>query len=73
MSLERDIDLIDDLRRMAAETPWVEFKRNYADPDMIGERCSALSNACRLEGQDGALFLGSLFVDNRTVGQANYL
>ena len=54
---DRDIDLINDLRALSAETPWVEFKRNNTDPQMIGERCSALSNACRLEGQDTAYML----------------
>jgi ATP-dependent DNA helicase RecG len=52
MSTSRDIELIDQLRTLPAETTWVEFKRNNADPKMIGQRCSALANAARLEGQD---------------------
>lgn len=50
----RDIDLIDELRRLPSESAWVEFKRNNSDPDGIGKRCSALSNAARFEGQDCA-------------------
>ena len=48
----RDSDLIDELRRLPAESAWVEFKRENSDPDRIGRRCSALSNAARFEGQD---------------------
>ncbi len=54
MSVSRDIALVDELRAMPAETPWVEFKGNNTDPDMIGKRCSALSNAARIEGHDFA-------------------
>lgn len=54
MNVSRDIALVDELRGMPAETPWVEFKGNNADPDMIGKRCSALSNAARIEGRDCA-------------------
>ena len=52
MSLERDIDLIDDLRAIAAETSWFEFKLNNDDQRRIGIGCSALSNAARLAGKD---------------------
>lgn len=48
----RDIALIDQLRAEPAETPWLEFKSNNTDPDMIGKRCSALANSARIEGQD---------------------
>ncbi len=57
MSLTRDISLVDELRALPAETPWVEFKGNNTDPDMIGKRCSALSNAARIEGRDFAYML----------------
>ena len=29
--------LVDELRKLPAETPWVEFKRNKAVPEEIGE------------------------------------
>lgn len=54
MSEARDIALIDELRALPAETSWVEFKANNTDPDVIGKRCSALSNAARIEGRDCA-------------------
>lgn len=52
MSPTRDIALIDQLRAEPAETPWLEFKSNNSDPEMIGKRCSALANSARIEGQD---------------------
>lgn len=53
----RAIALIDELRALPAETAWLEFKGNNTDPDMIGKRCSALSNSARLEGRDFAYML----------------
>jgi hypothetical protein len=50
----RDLALVDQLRDMPAETPWLEFKAGNIDPDGIGKRCSALSNAARVEGRDCA-------------------
>ncbi len=43
-----DTHQIDDLLHLSAETPWVEFKENNANPNMIGRLISALSNAARL-------------------------
>lgn len=57
MNEARDIALIDELRALPAETSWVEFKGNNTDPDVIGKRCSALSNAARIEGRDCAYML----------------
>lgn len=54
MTPPRDLALIDDLRARPAETAWFEFKASNGDPDMIGKRCAALSNAARIEGQDMA-------------------
>ncbi len=54
MNESRDIALIDELRALPAETQWLEFKGNNSDPEMIGKRCSALSNAARIEGRDCA-------------------
>ena len=50
----RDVALIDDLRALPAETSWVEFKHENTDPEGMGKRVSALSNAARVEGQDTA-------------------
>ncbi len=45
------IGLIEELRKLPHETEWVEFKHNNADPEMIGERLSALANTAALEGK----------------------
>lgn len=50
----RDVALIDDLRALPAETAWVEFKHENTDPNGMGKRVAALSNAARIEGQDTA-------------------
>jgi ATP-dependent DNA helicase RecG len=47
---QRLVDLVDDLLAQG-EVPWVEFKHNNTDADMIGVRVSAISNAARLSGQ----------------------
>ena len=52
--LPRDVALIDDLRALPAETSWVEFKHENTDPEGMGKRLSALSNAARIDGQDTA-------------------
>lgn len=48
MDNARHIALVDDLRKLEAEPPWVEFKENNFDPDRIGRTVSAISNAARL-------------------------
>ena len=52
MADARVLALIDDLRCLRAETTWVEFKENNADPNVIGKLISALSNSARIEGRD---------------------
>lgn len=54
MTTARDIALIDQLCAEPAETSWLEFKGNNADPEMIGKRCSALANSARIDGKDMA-------------------
>lgn len=63
----RDIALIDELRGLPAETSWVEFKGNNTDPEMIGKRCSALSNAARIEGKDFAYMVWGIEDGSHTV------
>lgn len=57
MTIQRTLALIEDLRSLPAETSWVEFKHNNVDPQMIGVRMSALSNAARLHDKDFAYIL----------------
>ncbi|HEX6370039.1 MAG TPA: ATP-binding protein [Longimicrobium sp.] len=43
--------LVNELRKLPTETPWLEFKENNASPDDIGQYLSALSNAAALNGK----------------------
>ena len=45
------INLVRELCRLPAETEWLEFKHNNADPQEIGEYVSALSNAAAINGK----------------------
>lgn len=40
--------LVSELVKLPDETPWLEFKHNNYDPDMIGRDISALANAATL-------------------------
>lgn len=53
----RNIDLINDLLARPAETSWIEFKKDNANPEKIGKYCSALSNAARIDDQACAYIL----------------
>ena len=46
--------LINELRGLASETEWAEFKVNNSDPRTIGENISALSNGAALNGKTSA-------------------
>lgn len=67
---QRLIDLIDDLLRQG-KVSWVEFKRDYADPDMIGVRLSAIANAARLAGQHTGYVLWGIEDGSRAVVGTN--
>ena len=43
--------LVRELSKLPHETEWVEFKRNDAEPQRIGEYLSGLSNAAALAGK----------------------
>lgn len=51
MNHARDIDLVNELIALPAETSWAEIKLNNSDRSMIGRLSSALSNAARIEGK----------------------
>lgn len=53
-TLEQLLSLLRELCRLPNETEWVEFKRNNAEPEMIGEYISALSNSAALVGKQAA-------------------
>lgn len=52
MNEQRDIELINGLLANSAELPWLEFKKDNIEPELIGKLCSALSNGARIEGRD---------------------
>ena len=55
--IERDIALVDELRRARSEDACVEFKQNNSDPEMIGKLVSALSNGARAINKEVAYIL----------------
>jgi len=72
MSIERDIALVDELRAHTSEAPWLEFKRNNVDPEVIGKLCSALSNSARMEGKDCAFVVWGVENDDHTVAGTHF-
>jgi len=57
MTDPRTLALVEDLLKLPAETPWVEFKENNTDAVMMGKQISALSNAARLADKASAFLL----------------
>ena len=49
--------LIQQLAKQPTETPWLEFKHNNADPQMIGADISALANSATLHDRDCAYMI----------------
>ncbi|HDS3853610.1 TPA: putative DNA binding domain-containing protein [Legionella pneumophila] len=58
------IDLINELRKLPSETEWLEFKHNKAEPEEIGEYCSALVNSALLLEKPYAYLVWG--IDNNT-------
>lgn len=53
-NLER---LVNELRKLPDETPWLEFKHNNYTPEMIGQDISALANGAALHEKSCAYML----------------
>lgn len=51
------VGIVQEMCRLPAETEWVEFKQNNADPKEIGEYLSALANAAALAGENRAYLI----------------
>ena len=68
MTVERTteylIGLVHELRKLPAETEWVEFKHNRAEPEELGEYLSALANSAAFLGKVNAYMIWG--VDNAT-------
>ncbi len=56
--------LVKELCKLPAETEWLEFKHNNAEPEQIGEYISALANAAALYGKAFAYMLWG--IDDKT-------
>jgi ATP-dependent DNA helicase RecG len=67
MSTERDIALVNDLLTRPGEDCCLEFKKDNFDPRVIGVRCSALSNAARIQGEDLAYMLWGIEDETRRI------
>ena len=64
MDIDYIISLIEKLRSYSDETEWVEFKVNNAEPELIGEYISAISNSAALHEKEwGYLVWG---IDDKT-------
>lgn len=61
------IGLVNELRKLPAETGWVEFKHNISDPAEIGEYISALSNSAALLGKPNAYLIWGIDDANHAV------
>ena len=76
MTVDRDPTylqgLVRELCKLPSETPWVEFKRNNCDPQMIGELLSAMSNAAALEGKSNAYVVWGIDDASRAVAGTTF-
>lgn len=63
-SMDYYVGLINELRKLPGETEWLEFKHNKADPEEIGEYCSALVNSALLIGKSSAYLIWG--IDDKT-------
>jgi predicted HTH transcriptional regulator len=64
--------LINELRKLPTETPWVEFKHNNYDPKMIGQNISALANGAALHEKNFAYMLWGINNESREVVGTDY-
>lgn len=66
-SAEYLVGLVRELRKLPRETEWLELKENNADPHMIGEYISALSNAAAIEGKASGFLLWGIRNDDHAI------
>lgn len=59
--------LVKELIRLPAEQPWLEFKQNNYDPQMIGEDISALANSAALYERKCAYMLWGIADDTHEI------
>lgn len=61
------ISLVKELCKNSKETEWIEFKRNNARPDEIGEQISALANSASLCGRPNAYLVWGVDDETHTI------
>ena len=61
--------LVRELCKLPAETEWVEFKKNKAEPEDIGEYLSALANSAALPGKAFAYLVWGVRKRNTCLGR----
>ena len=54
------------------ETPWLEFKHNNYDPEMIGQDICALANSATLCKKNCAYFIWGIKNDTHEIVGTNY-
>ena len=70
--MEKLILLINELRKLDNETPWVEFKHNNYDPEMIGSDICALANAAALHEKTQAYMLWGIENESHDIVGTEY-
>lgn len=64
--------LVNELRKLSNEVPWVEFKHNNYDPHMIGKDISALANSAALHEKNCAYMLWGIDDTTHDITGTNY-
>ena len=59
--------LVRELSKKSSETPWLEFKCNNADPQMIGERVSGLANSAVLHMKEYGYIIWGISDDDHSI------
>jgi len=65
--------LIESLTNLPTETEWVEFKRNFDDPNKIGENISALANSAALLGKKSSYIVWGIDDSSHKVVGTSFL
>lgn len=68
-NLER---LVNELRKLPDETPWLEFKHNNYTPEMIGQDISALANGAALHEKSCAYMLWGIHDQTHEIVGTDY-
>ena len=64
--------LVNELRKYSNETPWLEFKHNNYNPEMIGADISALANGAALCEKDRAYMLWGVHDETHEIIGTDY-